>query len=76
MNVTQKEFEFMKLCMTKELTAMLMEEKGFGLQEALEIIYNSWTYEKLSDPETGLFFQSVGYVYSFLEDELKSSKRI
>ena len=46
------------------------------LKLPLEIIYNSWTYEKLSDPETGLFFQSVGYVYSFLEDELKSAKRI
>lgn len=71
MNVSQKEFEFMKHCMTKELVAMLMEEKGFGLQEALGILYNSWTYEKLSNPDTGLFFQSPDYVFSFLEDELK-----
>ena len=27
--------------------------------------------EKLSEPKTGLYFQSSGYVYSFLESELK-----
>jgi hypothetical protein len=28
-------------------------------------------FEKLSDPKTGLYFQSSGYVYSFLESELE-----
>ena len=27
-------------------------------------------FEKLSDPKTGLYFQSSGYVYSFLIEEL------
>ena len=27
-------------------------------------------FEKLSDPKTGLYFQSSGYVYSYLEEEL------
>lgn len=72
MNVTQSEFEFMSHCMAVELTAILMEEKKMSLQEALNVLYNSWTYEKLSDPESHLYFQSPGYVYSFLEDELKA----
>ncbi|MCQ2270210.1 MAG: hypothetical protein MJZ52_03150 [Bacteroidales bacterium] len=70
MNVTQKDFDFMKLCMTRELVILLMEEKGYTMQQALEILYNSWTYEKLSNPESGLFFQSPRYVFSFLENEI------
>ena len=76
MNGTQSEFEFMSHCMAVELTAMLMEEKKMTLQQALKVLYNSRTYEKLSNPESHLYFQSPGYVYSFLEDELKTLEPI
>ena len=62
--------------MAVELTAMLMEEKKMTLQQALKVLYNSRTYEKLSNPESHLYFQSPGYVYSFLEDELKTLEPI
>ncbi len=38
----------------------------------LHAVYSSRLFEKLNDPKTGLYFQSSGYVYSFLEDELNS----
>lgn len=37
-------------------------------------VYTSRLFENLSDPKTGLYFQSSGYVYSFLDDELKEDE--
>ena len=65
-----KRFEFLKLKLTEELVAILMEEKGLSIEEAFAVLYRSQTYAWLSDPNTKLHFQSAGYVYSLLEEEL------
>jgi len=39
-------------------------------QQAFDAVYTSHLFEKLSDPKTGLFFLSSGYVYSYLIEEL------
>ena len=39
-------------------------------QQAFDAVYTSRLFGKLSDPKTGLFFQSSGYVYSYLTEEL------
>lgn len=48
------------------LIQILIEERGCSLEEAIDRVYTSPIYEKLSDPNTGLFFQSPRYVYSYL----------
>ena len=70
MNVSQVEFQNMKEDIVKDLISRLMEERGLSMQEAFDKVYNSRLFEKLSDPKTGLYFQSSGYVYSYLLDEL------
>ena len=40
------------------------------VQEAFDKVYNSRLFEKLNDPKTGLYFQSSGYVYSYLLEEM------
>ena len=60
----------MKEEIVKDLIARLMDECGLSLQQAIDAVYTSHLFEKLSDPKTGLFFQSSGYVYSFLTEEL------
>ena len=67
----QKRFELLKLKLTEELVAILVDEKGISIPVAFELVYKSRTYAKLSDPNTKLFIQSVGYVYSLFEDEIK-----
>ena len=67
----QKRFELLKLKLTEELVAILVDEKGMSIPAAFELVYQSRTYAKLSDPNTKLFIQSVGYVYSLFEDEIK-----
>lgn len=66
----QKRIEFLKLKLTEELVAILMEEKALSIEKAFSTLYNSLTYAKLSDPNTKLYYQSAGYVYSILEEEL------
>lgn len=70
MNVSQAEFQNMKEEIVKDMIARLMEERNLSLQDAFDVVYTSRLFEKLSDPKTGLFFQSSGYVYSFLVDEI------
>jgi len=70
MNVSQVEFQNMKEVIVKDMISRLMEERGLSMQDAFDKVYNSRLFEKLSDPKTGLYFQSSGYVYSYLLDEL------
>ena len=70
MNVSQAEFQNMKEEIVKDLISRLMEERGLTMQEAFDKVYNSRLFEKLHDPKTGLYFQSSGYVYSYLQEEL------
>lgn len=73
MNVSQAEFQNMKEEIVKDMIARLMDDRGLTMQQAFDVVYTSRLFEKLSDPKTGLYFQSSGYVYSFLTDEIKES---
>ena len=72
MKVSQAEFQNMKEEIVKDLIARLMEEQGLTMQEAFEKAYASRLFEIRSNPKTGLYFQSSGYAYSYLEEELNS----
>ena len=72
MNVSQAEFQNMKEEIVKDLISRLMDERGLTMQEAFNKVYNSRLFEKLNDPKTGLYFQSSGYVYSYLQDEMNN----
>lgn len=56
--------------MYAELVQILMEVYGYSQDKALETLYNSDTFARLQDIDTGLYYQSTGYVYSFLKSEL------
>jgi hypothetical protein len=64
--------EFLKLKLTEEIVAILVEERGLSIEEAFSALFRSQTYARLSDPNTKLYIQSAGYVYSLLEEELEA----
>ena len=66
-NVTPQEFSYLKDFVTSRIIQILAEEQGYTLEEAIDKVYFSSMYEKLSDANTGLFFQSPRYVLSYLE---------
>lgn len=65
----QKRIEFLKLKLTEELISIIMDEESCSIENAFSRLYDSQTYARLSDPNTQLYTQSAGYVYSLLEDE-------
>ena len=69
-----KEIQYMNECMLRDRAMMLIGEYNISLAEALDILYNSETFEKLQNPETGLYFQSPVYVFDFLQKELRQGK--
>ncbi len=70
MKVTKAEFQNMKEEIVKDLISRLIDERGLSIEQAFDAVYTSRLFEKLNDPKTGLYFQSSGYVYSYLTEEL------
>ena len=58
----------------KDMAMWLMEDFKYSLEEALDCVYNSELFEKLQDIETGLYYQSSGYNYELLKEEMKYGK--
>lgn len=70
MNITDAEFRYLKETLAKDVIAMLMEKRGMDMNQAFRCYYGSQVYQNVNNPDTGLFYQSPGYIYSYLEDEL------
>lgn len=67
--------EQMKLDMTKNLTLLLMENNlEMTMEQAISVVMNSETYQRLLNDATHLYYQSPRYVYDFLDKELKLGK--
>lgn len=64
------DFDYMIEHVSAELIRLLVEKQGMNFVDAVDTLYTSDTYSKLSDSNTGLYFQGANYVYSFLEHEL------
>ena len=69
------EKELMKVDMVTKLTILLTEEGNVRtMPEALDMVINSETYQRLMDDKTALYYQSPRYVYDFLRNELLFGK--
>ena len=68
------DFDYQVELLTRDLVVLLMERRNMTIPQALEAIYNSDTYIRLKDARSGLYFQSPGYVYDFLDKELSTGR--
>ncbi|MCI1682216.1 MAG: hypothetical protein LKI39_06620 [Bacteroides sp.] len=66
------DIQFQIECLSTELTTMLMDEYGWDMKHALDELYSSETYKRLNDPETGLYYESAVYVFSYLKNEIET----
>ncbi len=74
MALTKEQIQLMKDDLCTELTGFLVDEYHYSPQEAIDVLYTSETFERIQDNSTGLYYQSPGYVYSFLQNELTTAK--
>ena len=72
--LTEGQIRFMTNCRIKDITSYLMQDFKYSLEEALDCIYNSSLYEKLTDTATGLYYQSSAYNYELLKNEIRFGK--
>lgn len=67
-------FQFLKEGLTADLVNMVMTDYHMDIEDALDAVYSSELFSKLSDPTTGLYLQGAIYVYSYLKDELSKGR--
>lgn len=65
----------MKSDMVRCLACLLMEQwPNLSMEQALSMVFNSETYQKVLEDETRLYYQSAKYVFSYLQQELETGK--
>lgn len=53
----------------QDIIEYIVNDLRVEYDEAMRIFYNSKTFDKLSDAETGLYLESSAYVYGIFQDE-------
>lgn len=61
-------------CLSADLVLMIIEEYGWDIKRAFDELYSSQTYERLNDPDCGLYFESPVYIFQFLKNEIETGK--
>ncbi len=61
-------------CTIQDLIQYLIEDNNITMEEAMDIVYNSKTFELLNDFGTHLYYESPAYVYEYLKEELENKK--
>ncbi|MBR5918861.1 MAG: hypothetical protein IKZ83_03045 [Prevotella sp.] len=72
--LTSEQKQLLKDELSTELAGYLVDEYHYTPQEAIDVLYTSETFERLQDDATGLYYQSPGYVYSFLQNEFQNAR--
>ena len=74
MKLTQYLIESMQEDITSDILEILMDNNNMSMEQAMTLFYNSDTFTRLQDSESGLYYQSVGYVMDCLNNELTTGK--
>ncbi|MBD5193480.1 MAG: hypothetical protein K2M72_08045 [Paramuribaculum sp.] len=68
---TDNNFNFLVEYITTRVVEWLMKDERIDLENALLLFHNSETFDKLCEPNTGMYIESPAYVYEILKLELK-----
>jgi len=70
--LSPEQIQIMKEELTVELADWLMETYNYSPAKAIDVLFTSETFDRLQETKTGFYFQSVGYVASFLKNEIEN----
>lgn len=54
---------------TQDIVSYIVEDESKEYDEAMRMFYASATYMKLTDKDTGLYYESSAYVYDMFKQE-------
>lgn len=60
----------------QDIIEYIVTDLQIEYDKAMQILYNSRTFDKLTDFETGLYLESSAYVYGIFQDERNFGKLI
>lgn len=52
---------------TQDIIALIIEEEHLSMNEAMDKFYKSTAFEKLNDPETGLYLEGADYLMEYFK---------
>lgn len=67
-----EDVQFQVECLSTELVEMLMDKYGWDMKKAFDELYSSETYKRLCNPDSGLYYESAIYVFSYLQNEFET----
>lgn len=70
----EKNFQFLLEAISTDIIGWIMRDNSISLSEAISTWYNSETFEKVSEPKTGMYIESPAYNYEFLKRELHTGR--
>ena len=53
----------------QDIIEYISDDNGVDYDEAMREFYSSEVFEKLNDPETGLYLESPAYIYELFKSE-------
>lgn len=54
----------------QDIVEYIVGDLGIEYDKVMQLFYNSQTFDKLTDVDTGLYLESSAYVYTIFQDEL------
>jgi len=82
MSCASRLLRFQRACVKKTRIIMgdvvdaIIEDTNVSVKEAMKAFYNCEIFDRLCDPETGLYRESGGYVYDLYKIELGDSHQL
>ncbi len=70
--LTERQIQCMKEDLTVALAQILIDEQHYSMEDALSTVFNSVTFLNLQNTATGYYYQSIGYLYNDLQEELSA----
>ena len=68
-----KQGQLIEFCI-QDVVESIVKEQNIEYDKAMEMFYDSQTFAKLNDIETGLYLESSDYVYAMFQDEMNFGK--
>lgn len=68
-----KQEQLIEFCI-QDIIESIVKEQHVEYDKAMDLFYNSQTFAKLNDVETGLYLESSDYIYAMLQDEMNYGK--
>jgi hypothetical protein len=65
----ERDKQFLIEGVAHDVIVMLMESNPLTMEQAMDTLFNSKTFEKLEDENTGLYYQSPVYIMDMLASE-------